>query len=77
MEWFEKLVTTFPILSLEDPLAEDDYVGWQHITERLGHKVQIIGDDIFVTNKQILADGIRNKIGNAILIKPDQVGAVS
>lgn len=67
----------YPIVSLEDGLAEDDWPGWKLLTEKLGSKVQLVGDDIFVTNPQIFARGIQEKIANAILIKLNQIGTVT
>jgi enolase len=67
----------YPIVSLEDGLAENDWAGWKLLTEKLGSKVQLVGDDIFVTNPQIFARGIKEKIANAILIKLNQIGSVT
>ena len=67
----------FPILSVEDGLAEDDWDGWKLLSERLGDKVQLVGDDLFVTNTEIFARGIRDNIGNAILIKLNQIGTLT
>jgi len=75
--YYEKLIDQYPIVSLEDGLSEDDWEGWQEMTARLGHKVQLVGDDIFVTNPAILSDGIDRGIANSILIKPNQIGTVS
>lgn len=75
--YFEKLVDKYPIFSIEDPLAEDDFDGFRKITERLGNKVQIVGDDLFVTNSERLQKGIETKAANAILIKPNQIGTIS
>ncbi len=72
-EWLKK----YPILSIEDPLAEDDWTNWQSLTKTLGKKVTIVGDDLFVTNVERLAYGIENKIGNAILIKLNQIGTLT
>ena len=69
--------TYYPIISIEDPLYEDDTLGYQKLTKLLGQKVQIVGDDLFVTNKDYLASGIKNHIANAILIKLNQIGTVS
>lgn len=77
VEWFKVLANEFPIFSIEDPLFENDYEGWKSLTTVLGNRLQIVGDDIFVTNKQILHDCICNKIGNAILIKPNQIGTIT
>ena len=73
----EVLCRDFPILSVEDPLAEDDWEGWCKLTRRLGDKVQLVGDDLFVTNTTRLQKGIDMGAGNAILIKPNQIGTVS
>ncbi len=70
-------VNQYPIISLEDGLAEDDWTGWQHLTELLGHKIQLVGDDLFVTNTERLQEGIDKKVGNSILIKVNQIGTVS
>ena len=71
------LCNDFPIVSIEDPLSEDDWDGWCSITERLGNKIRLVGDDLFVTNKKRLAKGIKLGTGNSILIKPNQIGTVS
>lgn len=75
--YYEALCAKYPIVSIEDGLSEDDWAGWKVLTERLGSKVQLVGDDLFVTNANILAEGIEKGIGNAILIKPNQIGSVS
>lgn len=75
--YYEALCAKYPIVSIEDGLSEDDWAGWKILTERLGAKVQLVGDDLFVTNANILAEGIEKGIGNAILIKPNQIGSVS
>ncbi|NCB54281.1 MAG: phosphopyruvate hydratase [Epsilonproteobacteria bacterium] len=75
--YYENLCAKYPIVSIEDGLSEDDWEGWKLLTERLGAKVQLVGDDLFVTNKKILAEGIAKGIGNAILIKPNQIGTVT
>lgn len=75
--YYEALCAKYPIVSIEDGLSEDDWAGWKVLTERLGSKVQLVGDDLFVTNAKILAEGIEKGIGNAILIKPNQIGSVS
>jgi enolase len=77
ISYYEKLVSEYPIISLEDPLAEEDWEGWKKITEKLGNKIQIVGDDIFVTNPNILRKGIKEKIANSILIKLNQIGTVT
>jgi enolase len=70
-------VWQFPIVSIEDGLAEDDWAGWKHLTDELGGKTQLVGDDLFVTNTVRLQRGISEKIGNAILIKLNQIGTVT
>ena len=75
--YFEKLAKKYPILSIEDGLAENDWDGWKLLTERLGSKVQIVGDDLFVTNTKILKEGISKGIANSILIKLNQIGTVT
>jgi len=75
--YYENLCAKYPIVSIEDGLSEDDWDGWKLLTETLGGKVQLVGDDLFVTNEKILAEGIAKGIGNAILIKPNQIGSVT
>lgn len=75
--YYENLIAKYPIVSIEDGLSEDDWEGWKHLTERLGGKIQLVGDDLFVTNAKILSQGIAQGIANAILIKPNQIGTVS
>ncbi|MGE0084707.1 MAG: phosphopyruvate hydratase [Desulfococcaceae bacterium] len=77
IDYYGELVAKYPILSIEDGLAEDDWEGWDEMTEKLGIGVQLVGDDIFVTNPQIFAEGIENGIANSILIKLNQIGTVS
>jgi len=67
----------YPVISIEDPMSEGDWVGWRGVTSRLGKKVQIVGDDVFVTNKSILAEGVKQSIANAILIKVNQIGTLT
>lgn len=74
---WEDLIAKYPIISIEDGLDEEDWAGWQRMTEALGHKVQLVGDDLFVTNTERLAKGIDLGAGNAILIKLNQIGTVS
>ena len=74
---YEGWVRQYPIVSLEDPLAEDDWDGWRMLTELLGKKIQIVGDDIFVTNKERLQRGIESGVANSILIKVNQIGTLS
>ncbi len=77
VEYYEAILTRYPIVSIEDGLAEGDWAGWKVLTERLGDKVQLVGDDLFVTNKKILAEGIEKGVANSILIKLNQIGSVS
>ncbi|MCH5323291.1 MAG: phosphopyruvate hydratase [Helicobacter sp.] len=77
IEYYEQLIAKYPIVSIEDGLSEDDWEGWHKLTQKLGHKVQLVGDDLFVTNAKILAQGIDKNIANAVLIKPNQIGTIS
>ena len=77
IEHWEKLVDKYPIISIEDALDEEDWEGWKKLTERLGDNVQLVGDDLFVTNTERLKKGIENGCGNSILIKLNQIGSVS
>jgi enolase len=77
VDFYENLVRQYPILSIEDGLAEDDWEGWKMLTERLGGQIQIVGDDLFVTNTHRLAKGIREGIANSILIKLNQIGTLT
>lgn len=77
VEYYVELCGKYPIVSIEDGLSEDDWDGWRYLTERLGDRIQLVGDDLFVTNKKILQEGIDKKIANSILIKPNQIGSVS
>jgi enolase len=77
IDYYEDLITRFPIISIEDGLAEDDWEGWRLLTERLGQKVQLVGDDLFVTNPARLARGIKEKCANSILIKLNQIGTLT
>jgi enolase len=74
---FDNWVERYPIISIEDGVAEGDAVGWRLITEALGKKIQLVGDDNFVTNPRIFAEGIAAGIANAILIKPNQIGTIT
>ncbi|QNP48090.1 phosphopyruvate hydratase [Diaphorobacter aerolatus] len=79
-QWTDMLATwvdKYPIISIEDGMAEGDWDGWKHLTERLGSKVQLVGDDLFVTNTKILKEGIDKKIANSILIKINQIGTLT
>lgn len=77
VDYYEMLMKEFPIVSIEDPMDEEDWEGWKLITERLGERVQLVGDDLFVTNTQRLEKGIQQKIANAILIKVNQIGTLT
>jgi enolase len=77
IDYYEALIKKFPILSIEDGLAEDDWKGWKMMTLRLGKKVQLVGDDLFVTNPRRLSRGIQEGVANAILVKPNQIGTLT
>ena len=77
VDYYATLCEKYPIVSIEDGLSEDDWDGWKTLTEKLANKVQLVGDDLFVTNEKILKEGIDKNIGNSILIKPNQIGSVS
>ena len=77
VKYYDKLISKYPIISIEDGLAEDDWDGWQVLTKELGKKIQLTGDDIFVTNPNILAEGIKKGIANSVLIKLNQIGTLS
>lgn len=77
VDFYEELVNKYPIISIEDGLAEEDWDGWKVLTERLGKKVQLVGDDLFVTNTERLSKGIANDTANAILIKVNQIGTLT
>ena len=77
IDFYEELVTRYPIISIEDPVDENDWEGFRLITERLGDKVQLVGDDLFVTNKKCLKQGIDMGAGNAILLKVNQIGTIT
>jgi enolase len=77
VDYYADLCSKYPIVSIEDGLSEDDWDGWKILTEKLGSTVQLVGDDLFVTNASILAEGIKKGIANSILIKPNQIGSVS
>ncbi len=77
VDYYVDLCSKYPIVSIEDGLSEDDWDGFKLLTEKLGDKVQLVGDDLFVTNANILAEGIKKGVANAILIKPNQIGSVS
>ena len=75
--WYTWIIDNYPVVSIEDGLAENDWAGWKMMTERIGKRVQLVGDDLFVTNVKLLKKGIEEKAGNAILIKPNQIGTLS
>jgi enolase len=75
--YYEELIDKFPIISIEDGLAEDDWDGWKILTERLGRRIQLVGDDLFVTNTRRLEAGIKLQTANAILVKVNQIGTVT
>ncbi|MCR8969402.1 phosphopyruvate hydratase [Facklamia sp. 7083-14-GEN3] len=77
VNYLEELVNKYPIISIEDGMDENDWDGWKLLTERLGEKVQLVGDDLFVTNTEILSRGIENGVGNSILIKVNQIGTLT
>ena len=77
IEYLEELTHKYPIASIEDGLAEEDWSSWKKLTQRLGHKIQLVGDDLFVTNTERLRKGIKNKVANSILIKPNQIGTLT
>lgn len=75
--YYQELAANYPLVSIEDPLAEDDWEGWAHLTAELGQKLQLVGDDLFVTNPKRLAQGIAAKAGNSILVKVNQIGTLT
>jgi enolase len=77
IDFYENLVNKYPIISIEDGMAENDWDGWKKMTERLGKRIQIVGDDLFVTNPAILKEGIKKGIANSILIKLNQIGTLT
>jgi enolase len=77
VDYYASLVSKYPIISIEDGLAENDWNGWRILTQKLGGKIQLVGDDIFVTNPKILAEGIKQGIANAVLIKLNQIGTIT
>jgi len=74
---YEDWISQYPIVSIEDGLAEGDWTGWQTLTKALGNRVQLVGDDVFVTNPEILKKGIADNVGNALLVKLNQIGTVT
>ncbi len=77
IEWYEEMIAKYPIITIEDGLGERDWDGWKVLTDRLGNKIQLVGDDLFVTNPSILAEGIKKGIANSILIKVNQIGTLT
>ena len=77
IKYYEKIISSHPIISIEDPMSEDDLEGWENITKTLGSKIQLVGDDLFVTNVEKLQEGIDKNIANSILIKLNQIGTVT
>ena len=77
VEFYAKLCARYPIFSIEDGLSEDDWDGWRRLTERLGKEIQLVGDDLFVTNVKRLKMGIERKVANSILIKVNQIGTLT
>ena len=77
IEFYERLAGRYPICSIEDGLGEDDCAGWQGLTRRLGGRMQLVGDDLFVTNPAILQEGIRQGLANALLVKVNQIGTLT
>ena len=77
IDFYEELISLYPIVSIEDPVDENDWEGFRKITERLGDRIQLVGDDLFVTNKKCLEKGISLKAGNAILLKVNQIGTIT
>ncbi|MBI6546318.1 MAG: phosphopyruvate hydratase, partial [Cyanobacteria bacterium NC_groundwater_1444_Ag_S-0.65um_54_12] len=77
VQYYVDLVNSYPLVSIEDGMAEDDWTGWKTLTEQLGERIQLVGDDLFVTNPQRIERGIREGIANAVLIKVNQIGTLS
>lgn len=77
ISFYEELINKYPIISIEDGLSEDDWDGWKQLTSRLGNRVQLVGDDIFVTNVKLLEKGIKEGVGNSILVKVNQIGTLT
>ena len=77
VDYYENLADRYPIVSIEDGLHEEDWCGWKLLTGRLGERIQLVGDDLFVTNTKRLQEGIEKDIANSILIKPNQIGTLS
>ena len=77
IDWYSKLIKKYPIISIEDGLAENDWDGWKLLTDKLGKKIQLVGDDLFVTNPSILKEGIQKNIANSVLVKLNQIGTLT
>ena len=77
IEYYGELISKYPIISIEDGLSENDWDGWKILTEKLGDKIQLVGDDLFVTNPKRLQMGFEKKVGNAVLVKPNQIGTLT
>ena len=77
IEWYAWILDNYPVVSIEDGLSENDWDGWKSLTKKLGNRVQLVGDDLFVTNTKLLQKGIEESVANAILIKPNQIGSLS
>ncbi|HNW24752.1 MAG TPA: phosphopyruvate hydratase, partial [Candidatus Cloacimonas sp.] len=77
IKYYESMIAKYPICSIEDGLAENDWSGWKKMNAKLGNKIQIVGDDVFVTNPEIIAKGIKDNIANSVLIKLNQIGTVT
>ena len=77
IKYYETLIAQYPIVSIEDGLAEDDWEGWRELTDRIGQRVQVVGDDLFVTNRDRLQRGIQSGVGNAVLVKLNQIGTLT
>ncbi len=77
VEYWSKWVEKYPIISIEDGMAEEDWDGWKKLTDKIGHKVQLVGDDLFVTNTSFLKKGIEMGVANSILIKVNQIGTLT
>jgi enolase len=77
VDYYASLVDSYPMVSIEDPMSEDDWDGWSEITNRLGEKVQLVGDDLFVTNPARLEKGIADGVANALLVKVNQIGSLT
>ena len=76
-DYWTKWVKKYPIISLEDGMAEDDWTGWKQLTDSVGSKIQLVGDDLFVTNVKLLQEGINKGVANAILVKVNQIGSLT